>query len=484
MIFIEKCKESVISAIPVVLLVLLLHATIAPLGDVLPRFLTGSILFVLGLGLFLVGADIGVLPVGQNVGSALMTRRNLALMLTVGFVVGFIITVAEPDVQVLAAQVTGVAPVVSASSLVCFIAMGVGLFVAVAMGRIIFQISLKLLLFLCYSLVFACAWFTQPLFLGIGFDAGGATTGPMTVPFIMALGVGVAAVSGRNSGDDSFGFVGLASVGPILAVLVLGIFADPSMPHAEDAASEIPQGVLAYFLHLLPDVTHEVAMALGPLVGLFILFRLFLVRMSRQQTLRMVMGLIYTFLGVVLFFLGVKGGFMPAGDLLGGILSSPEHRFWLVPVSLVLGAVVVCAEPAVWILTEQVHHVSGGAIHRGLMLAALSIGVSIAVGIAMARVMTGLSLWYFLIPGYAVAMLLMRPCPPMFTAIAFDSGGVASGPMASTFILAFMLGASKGLGGDPATDAFGCIAMIAMTPLIAIQLLGMIFSRRPQGGHA
>lgn len=482
MLFIEKCRESVISVIPVVILVLLLHLTVAPLGDDLPKFLTGAALFIVGLGLFLVGADIGVLPVGQKVGSTLTGKRNLALMLAVGFVVGFIITVAEPDVQVLAAQVTGVAPVIDPMALVCIIAAGVGFFVAVAMGRIIFQLPLKTLLFVCYGAVFLCALLASDLFLGIGFDAGGATTGPMTVPFIMALGVGVAAVrGGSNAGDDSFGFVGLASVGPILAVLMLGVFASPAVPETSSAAQAAQEGLAAHFLHLLPEVTHEVAMALGPLALLFLLFRLFLIRLSRRQTLRMVMGLIYTFIGVILFFLGVKGGFMPTGDALGALLSAPENRFLLIPVALVLGAVVVCAEPAVWILTEQVEQVSGGAIRRRLMLIALSAGVSLAVGIAMYRVMTGTSLWFFLIPGYAAAMLLMRLCPRMFTAIAFDSGGVASGPMASTFILAFMLGVSKGVGGNPAVDAFGCIAMIAMTPLIAIQLLGIVFSRKTGG---
>ena len=479
MLFIEKCKESVISVVPIVVLVLLLHLTGAPLGDALPRFLAGAVLFIIGLGLFLVGADIGVLPVGQKVGSTLTGKRNLTLMLAVGFVVGFIITVAEPDVQVLAAQVTGVAPVIAPMALVCIIAAGVGFFVAVAMGRIIFQLPLKLLLFLCYAGVFLCAFFTPDLFLGIGFDAGGATTGPMTVPFIMALGVGVAAVrGGSRAGDDSFGFVGLASVGPILAVLMLGLFASPAAPAVSAAAEEGASGLAEHFLNLLPEVTHEVTMALGPLAVLFLLFRLFLIKLSRRQTLRMVMGLAYTFFGVILFFLGVKGGFMPAGDALGALLSSPENRFLLIPVALVMGAVVVCAEPAVWILTEQVEQVSGGAIRRSLMLTALSAGVSLAVGIAMYRVISGTSLWFFLIPGYAAAMLLMRFCPKMFTAIAFDSGGVASGPMASTFILAFMLGVSKGVGGNPAVDAFGGIAMIAMTPLIAIQLLGIVFSRR------
>ncbi len=482
MLFIEKCREAIISVVPVLILVLFLHFTVAPLGPVLPQLLVGSVFFITGLGLFLVGADIGVLPVGQKVGSALTAKRSLPLMLATGFIVGFIITVAEPDVQVLASQVTGVAPVIAPTALVAIIAAGVGFFVAVAMGRIIFQLPLKFLLLICYAAVFFSAAFVPDLFLGIGFDAGGATTGPMTVPFIMALGLGVAAVRGGSSaGDDSFGFVGLASVGPILAVLVLGLFASPSgVENSSSSAMNASAGIMEHFLHLLPEVVHEVALALGPLAFLFLLFRLFLIRLSRRQTLRMVLGLIYTFFGVVLFFLGVKGGFMPAGDSLGSLLSSPENRIWLIPVALILGAVVVCAEPAVWILTEQVAQVSGGAIRRTLMLLALSAGVSLATGIAMYRVMTGASLWYFLIPGYGAAMLLMRFCPRMFTAIAFDSGGVASGPMASTFILAFMLGASRSLGGNPTVDAFGCIAMIAMTPLIAIQLLGVVF--RPKKG--
>ena len=293
MLFIEKCRESVISVIPVVILVLLLHLTVAPLGDDLPKFLVGAVLFIIGLGLFLVGADIGVLPMGQKVGSTLTGKRNLALMLAVGFVVGFIITVAEPDVQVLAAQVTGVAPVIAPMALVCIIAAGVGFFVAVAMGRIIFQLPLKTLLFVCYGAVFLCALLASDLFLGIGFDAGGATTGPMTVPFIMALGVGVAAVrGGSNAGDDSFGFVGLASVGPRLAVLMLGVFASPAVPETSSAAQAAQEGLAAHFLHLLPEVTHEVAMALGPLALLFLFFRLFLIRRSRRQTLRMVLGLI------------------------------------------------------------------------------------------------------------------------------------------------------------------------------------------------
>lgn len=478
MLFLEKLKESLVSVIPVLLLVLALHLTVVPLGPAFPQFLAGSVLLILGLTVFLVGAEVGVLPVGQKTGAALTSRRNLPLMLGVGFLVGFFITVAEPDVWVLAAQVAGVAPGIRPLMLVSMIAVGVGLFVALAMGRIVLQVSLRLLLVLFYLLVFTCAALTAPSFVGIGFDAGGATTGPMTVPFIMALGVGVAAVRGGRSAHDSFGFVGLASIGPIIAVLIMGmLFTGGGGQAEEDAAASVSRSLAGHFLHLVPEVAREVITALGPLVVLFVLFQLFLLHMPPAGVGRMIRGLIYTFLGLMCFFVGVKGGFMPVGTALGGLLAEGA-RGLLIPVGLLTGMVVVCAEPAVWVLTAQVEQVSGGHIRRSLMLGTLSLGVGVAVAIAMFRVGTGASIWWFLIPGYALALSLTFFCPQMFTAIAFDSGGVASGPMASTFILAFALGASRALGGNPITDAFGVIAMIAMTPLIAIQVLGILFHRK------
>ena len=480
MLFLEKFKESLISVIPIMGMVLLLHLTVAPLGTALPQFLIGGVLLILGLSVFLVGAEVGVLPVGQKTGAALTSRRNLLLMLVVGFLVGFFITVAEPDVWVLAAQVAGVDPGIRPVMLVSMIAIGVGLFVAVAMGRIILQIPLRLLLLVFYLLVFVCAFATEPAFVGIGFDAGGATTGPMTVPFIMALGVGVAAVRGGRAADDSFGFVGLASIGPIIAVLVMGMFFyGGSQQTASAPVSSGELSLAAHFLHLVPEVALEVVTALGPLVVLFFLFQVFLLHMPPSGVARMLKGLIYTFLGLICFFVGVKGGFMPVGTALGGLIAG-DYSWLLIPVGLLTGMVVVCAEPAVWVLTDQVEQVSGGHIRKRLMLGTLSLGVGVAVAIAMFRVSTGTSIWYFLVPGYVLALLLTFFCPQMFTAIAFDSGGVASGPMASTFILAFTLGASSALGGNPITDAFGVIAMIAMTPLIAIQVLGILFHHKEQ----
>lgn len=478
MILLEKLKEAATSVIPVMGVVWLLHFTAAPLGAELGRFFAGGVLLICGLAVFLLGAEIGVVPVGQRAGSALTARRSLPLLLGAGFVIGFFITVAEPDVHVLAQQVSAVDPGISHLVLVGMIAVGVGMFVAVALGRIVFQISLRLLLLGFYGLVFACAAFTSPSFLGVAFDAGGATTGPMTVPFIMALGVGVAAVRGGDGRDDSFGLIGLASIGPVLSILLLGMLHTGGGGTAQAVAGAPAGGLLGHFLALVPETAAEVGMALAPLVGLFAVFRLFLLRrMTRVRLLRVAMGLVYTFLGLVCFFVGVKGGFIPAGGALGRLIAVSHPAWLLVVTGVALGALAVLAEPAVWVLTAQVEEVSGGSIRSRVILVTLCIGVACAVGLAMFRVAGGLSLWFFLLPGYALALGLTFVCPPMFTAIAFDSGGVASGPMASTFILAFTLGVSGGLGGDPITDAFGVIALIAMTPLIAIQALGILYGR-------
>ena len=482
----EKIRESVISVIPIMAIGVLLHLTIAPMGDAFGPFLVGGALVIVGLGIFLHGTELGMVPIGQKAGAAITSKRNVFLLLIAAFVIGFLITIAEPDVHVLAQQVLSVNPAISSQSLVFMIAMGVGIFVLVAVGRILLAFSYKLALAGFYVLLFCCAAAAPADFLGIAFDAGGATTGPMTVPFIMALGIGVASVrGGRHAEQDSFGFIGLASIGPILAVITLGVISAKTGMHTETAAAAAeaatePLSLLAQFTSRIPHVIEEVSMALAPLVAMFIVFQLFLIRMPRTQLIRMSVGLVYTFIGLIFFFVGVQGGFMPAGSVLGASLASFGHTWIFMVVGLVLGAVVVCAEPAVWVLNEQIEEVSGGHIKRNIMLASLSLGVALAVSLSMMRVIYGISLWWLLIPGYALALGLMRFCPQMFTAIAFDSGGVASGPMASTFILAFTLGASAALGGNPITDAFGVIAMIAMMPLITIQILGILFHRKEQ----
>lgn len=499
-----KFKETAFSVLPIMILVLILGLTIAPISfGVMTRFVLGGILVIFGLTIFLLGVDIGILPVGERSGAALTAKRSLPLLLGAAFLIGFIVTVAEPDVQVLADQVRTIAPNVSKWGLILMIAVGVGLFVSLGILRTVLSIPLNIILVLAYTGVFVLAFFAPATFQGVAFDSGGATTGPMTVPFIMALGVGVAAVrskSGKNgkitsSSEDSFGLTGIASIGPVLAVVVYGIILH-NVPSSGDFSelsgghSLLGHGIFV-FINMLPSIFKEVAAALAPLIAMAALFQVFLLKMPPMQVVRMVRGFVLSFFGLTLFLTGAQGGFMPAGAALGEVLGAATQTgvFWIVFLIVIghfLGAIVVCAEPAVWVLTDQVEAISGGTIKRKVMLLALSVGVAFSIGLSMCRVLYGFSIWYILIPGYVLALALSFVCPKLFTGIAFDSGGVASGPMTSTFILSFALGASEASGGNPSIDAFGVIALVAMTPLIAIQILGIIFKvkmSRNNGGE-
>jgi hypothetical protein len=477
--FVEKIKESAVSVIPVMLIVLLLHFSIAPLGaGLLPPFIIGGALVIFGLAVFLVGAELGMVAFGHKVGGALTRSRKLPLILASAFAIGFAVTIAEPDVQVLASQVKSVAPDTSKPLLLIMIALGVGFFLIIGTARIVMQFSMRKLLIAFYLMVFGICAFVDSGFVGVAFDSGGATTGPVTVPFIMALGIGVASAGKKKDcADSSFGMVGLASIGPIAAVAMMGLFMDKL--HTGGGAGEVggpALSVLHKFLSILPHVAYEISMALMPLLLMFVFFQLFLLKLSAPQVRRMILGMFYALIGLILFMLGVNGGFSEAGASLGQALGAVDGGgLILIPVGLLFGAVVVCAEPAVWVLTRQVEEISGGYIRRSIMLAALSVSIALAVALGMTRVVTGISIWYMLIPGYALALMLTKFCPPLFTAIAFDSGGVASGPMSTTFVLSLTLGASLALGGNPVTDAFGMVAMIAMAPLITIQILGLIF---------
>ncbi|MCR4823083.1 MAG: DUF1538 domain-containing protein [Treponema sp.] len=495
----QKFRETLSSVLPVMLVVLLLGLTIAPMSfSLLTRFFLGGLLVIVGLTLFLLGVDIGILPIGERSGAALTAKRNLPLLIGAAFLIGFIVTVAEPDVQVLADQVRSIESSVSKWGLIFMIAAGVGLFVALGILRTVLSIPLNAILIISYILIFILAFFTPSTFQGVAFDSGGATTGPMTVPFIMSLGLGVAAVRSKSdkegkslsSSEESFGLTGIASIGPVLAVVLYGIIL--SKIHSSTSAFTPQEGPhsasgIFLFINLLPSILEEVLEALAPLVAMSALFQISLLKMPPMQVIRMVRGFIFSFAGLVLFLTGAQGGFMPAGEVLGQILgqASQNGGFWtvlLILVGFIFGAIVVCAEPAVWVLTDQVESVSGGTIKRKVMLIALSSGVALSIAISMLRVIFGFSLWYILIPGYALALILTFFCPKLFTGIAFDSGGVASGPMTSTFILSFTLGASQASGGNPAVDAFGVIALVAMTPLIAIQILGLVFKIKTEKG--
>ncbi len=439
-------------------------------------FLMGAFLLILGMGLFTLGAELAMMPMGEQVGGELMKSRKLFLLVGTSLVMGFLITIAEPDLQVLAEQV----PSVPNRVIVLWVAAGVGVFLMFALLRILFQWSLSYLLIGMYLAVFILAFFIPDDFLAVAFDSGGVTTGPITVPFIIALGVGVASVrGGKSSHDDSFGLVAFGSVGPILAIMILGIFYDTSSYHQESKVMPAAYNVIdliQLFQRSLPVYFKEVAMALLPIVILFVLFQIFALKLPKSQLKKMSVGIVYTYIGLVLFLTGVNVGFLPAGSYIGKYIGYMEYSWILIPLGMTMGFFIVKAEPAVHILNDEVEYITGGAISRNAMLWSLSIGVSVSIGLAMMRTLYDINILLILIPGYAIALGLMFFVPKIFTAIAFDSGGVASGPMTATFLLPFAMGAAEATGGNIMLDAFGLVAMVAMTPLITIQIMGVIYS--------
>lgn len=478
----NKFKETAVSVLPVMAIVLLLGLTIVPIEKMmLVRFVIGGILLIIGLTIFLLGVDLGIQPMGERCGAELTKKRSLPLLLIVAFIIGFIVTAAEPDIQVFGDQVRGVFSFVNKSAITFVIAAGVGLFIMIGLLRTVLNLSIKWTFFISYAILFGIAMFAPDSFMGIAFDSGGATTGPMTVPFIMALGLGVSSV--RDDNDNSFGLTGVCSVGPVMAVIIYAIAlkiggAFENSTQVLETTAESAESVISFgttFVHVLK----ESLISIAPLFGLFIVFQIFLLKMTKRQVVRIIIGFIYAFIGLTIFLVGVNSGFMQAGAALGqtlGSLAVTNGGGWyvlLIGTGFVLGAIIVCAEPAVWVLSEQVETVSGGTIKRKVLLVFLSVGTAIAIGIAMCRAVIGFNLKWVLIPGYIIAMVLMIFSPSLFSGIAFDSGGVASGPLTSSFVLSFTLGAAS--GGNGGSDSFGVIALVAMMPLLAIQIMGIIF---------
>ena len=470
----EKLLEALQAVLPIAAIVLVLCFTIAPVSpSILLCFLLGAAMIVVGIMFFTLGAEMSMTPMGERVGAVITKSRKLPVILGIGFLLGFLITISEPDLQVLANQV----PSIPNRTLIFSVAAGVGLFLTVAFLRMLLGVALPPLLVAFYGLVFVLAAFVPREFLAVAFDSGGVTTGPMTVPFIMALGVGVSAIRGdRHAADDSFGLVALCSVGPILAVLILGIafrasdstYIPPVLPEVSDSVE-----LWQLFHEGLPEYIKEIASSLLPIVVMFGVFQAVALRLDKRTLGRIAVGLAYTYVGLVLFLTGANVGFMPAGNYLGQVLTGQSYHWVIIPIGMLIGYFIVKAEPAVYVLNKQVEEVTDGAISAQAMGMALSAGVSISVGLAMVRVLTGISILWFLIPGYAVAIGISFVVPKLFTAIAFDAGGVASGPMTATFLLPLAQGACVAVGGNIVTDAFGVVAMVAMTPLITVQLMGL-----------
>ena len=477
----EKLKESLGAVLPIIGIVLVLCFSIAPIpNSVLMTFVVGAVLLIIGMMFFTLGAEMAMTPMGERIGTKLTNTRKISVVIVLCFILGFIITISEPDLQVLAEQV----PSIPNYTLIIAVATGVGIFLVAAVLRMLFGIPLAHMLLILYPIIFILASIVPQDFLTVAFDSGGVTTGPMTVPFIMALGIGFSAVrSDKHAENDSFGLVALCSVGPILAVLLLGLPYHPggsgyeqTMIVKTDNSVEMWQ----LFQEGLPYYMKEMLISLLPIILFFFFFQIVSLHLHKKTLVKIIIGIIYTYIGLVLFLTGVNVGFMPAGNYLGQVIAGLSYPWIIVPIGMLIGYFIVKAEPAVYVLTEQVEELTSGAISAKAMGMSLSIGVALSLGLAMVRVLTGISILWFLLPGYAVALGLTFFVPQIFTAIAFDSGGVASGPMTATFLLPFSMGACEALGGNVVTDAFGVVAMVAMTPLITIQILGLIYQIQEQ----
>ena len=481
----QKLSESLSSVLPITAIVFLLcFSVISVPTELLMAFVVGAVMLILGMGLFTLGTDLSMTPVGEHVGSAVTKSRKLWFIILISLLVGALITISEPDLQVLAEQV----PNIPNAVIVGAVAAGVGAFLVIAMLRIVFGLRLSYLLIAFYAFVFLLSAFVPKEFLSVAFDSGGVTTGPMTVPFIMALGVGVSSIrADKNAENDSFGLVALCSVGPILAVLVLGMVFRPG--ESAYTPVEIPEiatsrALWNIFSEAIPTYIAEVAGALLPIMLFFAAFQIFSLRLKKDALIRIGVGFFYTYAGLVLFLCGVNVGFMPVGNYIGRQLGALSYNWILVPVGMIIGYFIVAAEPAVHVLNKQVYEMTSGAIPPKALSISLSVGVAVSVGLSMLRIVAGIPLMALLVPGYLIAIVLSFFVPPMFTAIAFDSGGVASGPMTATFLLPLAMGACVSCGRDVVAFAFGVVAMVAMTPLITIQVLGLVYKRKARSDES
>lgn len=470
----QKVKEAYSSVLPITLIVLVLCFTFVPIeSGMFLSFIFGALLVIVGMGLFTLGADTAMTPIGEYVGTSVMRTKKLWIIMPVCFVVGVLITVSEPDLQVLASQL---ARTIDFWTLILTVGVGVGVFLVIAFLRIVLKLKLKYLLIFFYIAVFVLSMFVPQTFIPLAFDSGGVTTGPMSVPFIIAIGTGIAAMrSDKGAETDGFGLTALCSIGPIIAVMILGIIFKPESIDAGTNSEIIindSRDLISTFGYAIPEYMKEVAIALLPIVAFYFIFQLVGTKMTKQAIIRILIGVLYTYVGLVLFLVGVNVGFLQVGSFVGEKIGD---NWIIIPIGMIIGYFVVAAEPAVHVLTKQVYELTSGAIPKKALRFSLMIGVAASVGLAMLRILLHINIMYFLIPGYLIALILMFFVPDMFTAIAFDSGGVASGAMTASFLMPLALGVCKAVDGNVATEGFGVVAMVAMTPLITIQILGLVY---------
>ena len=473
-LFFEQFNNSVKSILPITLIVLLISVIFVDSGlpNLLPAFLIGALCLIIGMSLFSIGSEISMIQIGEKIGSHLTKRKNIFLLLLMSLFIGFIITVAEPDLRVLSSQV----PSISSNTLIIVVGLGVGLFLLLSVIRLLFKFSFTVTLAILYVIAFILAFFAPREFVPIAFDSGGVTTGPLSVPFIIALGVGLTfSRHDKRKKEDSFGIISFCSIGPVIVVLLLGMLYNAKSSYNAVVIPEYADfgAIISKYLTMIPVYLKDVLFSLSPIVIFFLIYNFLFLKLNKKILYKIFFGLLYTYVGLSIFLAGVNVGFMPMGYLVGKILA--DYKLILVPLSMLIGYFIITSEPAVEVLTTQIEEITNGNIKKKIIEHALSIAVSIAVGLSIIRVITGISIWYFLFPGYLFALVMMPFVPRIFTAIAFDSGGVASGTMTATFLLPFAIGLAETLNRNVLTDAFGLIAMVATIPLIVVQFVGIIY---------
>lgn len=473
-VFVEQFISSAKSIAPITVIIVILSVLLSSnaLSNTIPIFLVSALLLVCGMTLFNIGAEISMVEIGSRIGNHLTKRRNVPLILILSFIIGFIITIAEPDLRVLASQVSSI----SSETLIMVVGVGVGVFLLISTFRILFQLNYSVILTLFCIIAFVLAFFTPSEFVPLAFDSGGVTTGPLSVPFIVALGAGLSLTRrDKNKKDDSFGMISLCSIGPIIVVLLLGIVfnAQSSYTPYEVIKFNGFQSVLDAVFKGLPKYFVDVSIALLPILIFFLLYNVIFLKINKQELRRILAGLIFTYIGLSIFLTGVNIGFMPTGYLIGKAITT--YGMFVVPVAMLVGFFVVASEPAIGVLTLEIEEITNGNIKRKVLNVALAIAISIATGLSILRIVYDIPIMWFLLPIYAIALILSLYVPKIFTSIAFDSGGVASGTMTATFLLPFAVGIAEQLERNVLTDAFGLIALVASTPLIVVQIVGLIY---------
>ncbi|SFQ45585.1 DUF1538 domain-containing protein [Caldicoprobacter faecalis] len=481
-VILDKLKEVLHTVLPITAIVLILHFTLTPLEThLILKFLVGTLLIIIGLSVFLLGVDVGITPIGTAIGSAIIKTNKILVVISVGFVLGFFISAAEPDLHILARQVDMVTSgQVSKMGIVVAVSIGLGIMIALGFARIVYNVSLRTVFTVMYGIVFILALFSSPAFLAISFDACGAATGALAVPFILALAMGVSMPKkdSKASERDSFGLVCIAAIGAILGVLIMDIASNAGeITGALEANALASESIIDPFIEELPKVTRDVFLALLPILLTLFIFQIFSSGFSRRAFRKVLMGLLFAFVGLVLFMDGVNAGFMDVGSIVGYRVAMLDNKAYILIIGFILGFVTVLAEPAVHVLMHQIEDATSGYIKRSLVMVALSLGIGVAVALSVLRILVpGIQLWHYLLPSYIIAIALMYFVPELFIGIAFDSGSVASGPMTATFMLAFIQGAAEAVeGANVLVDGFGMIAMVASMPLIALQILGLVY---------